>query len=139
MSSQKSIHDVLRQALTDAATALSIPLFGEGEVFTPPMTLHIVGHVVIERAAAASLGSKGFTHTDGTLVANCVTVAGKGDTEAVELALKVADAFPRGTSFEMAGGELVIMTPVAGQAASDGRRLTVPLKIPFYAITGAKS
>lgn len=130
-----NIHGILRTALADAATALAVPLFWEGEIFAPPLSPHLVAHIVIERAEAASLGSRGFTRTDGALAVDCVTVSGQGDAQAVELARKVSAKFPRGTLYEMDDGELTITTPVSGPTTSDGRRLSVPLKIPFYAFT----
>lgn len=130
-----TIHEVLRQALTDAATAIAVPLFWEGEVFTPPLSPHLVARVVIDRAEAASLGKDSITRTDGALTVDCVIVTGQGDAEAVTLSRRVSTKFSRGTLYRVAGGDLTITTPVAGPSASDGRRLAVPLKIPFYAMT----
>lgn len=130
-----TIHEALSAALTEAAAALAVPLFWQGEVFAPPLSPYLVAQVVVEQTGAASLGSAGLTRTDGALQVSCSTVGGKGDAEAVDLALRLSRLFPRGKSFDVDGGELVTMTPVEGPATSDGRRLAVPLKIPFYAMT----
>lgn len=131
-----TIHGALRAALTEAAQTLRLPLFWEGEAFVPPMTPHLVGEVVIDRVEAASLGLGALTRTDGALRVDCVTVAGRGDEAATDLARRLAALFVRGTTLALDRGELVTATPYPEQQPRrNGRRLAVPLAIPYYALT----
>lgn len=132
-----TIHEALQQALTDAAAALAVPLFWTGETYIAPAVPYVVARILTDQTGAAGLGSAGLTRTDGALVAECTTMSGWGDNAATELARRLSRQFPRGRSLDVGKGELVFHTPVSGPADTTGTRLTVPLKLPFYAITEA--
>lgn len=133
-----TLHEALRAAALEVAAACSLPLGWEGEVFVPPAEPHLRGRIVYEDEKAAACGSHAPVRIDGGLELTAVTPAGKGDSDAVALARRVAAFFPRGRGVECRGaegsGEAVFAAPAVQSAKGDGARMYATARMPFYAI-----
>ena len=128
------LHDALTAAARGAATALSLPIGWEGEVFTPPAGPYLRGRVDYENEQAATCGSGGLTRIDGALELTVAVMSGGGDSEAVALSRRIVGMFPRGLGILCTGGEAVLAAPRAQSPRTDGARITVVVRIPFYAL-----
>ena len=128
----------LYEALTGAARSLAVQLdlaLGfEGEVFAPPVNLHLRASIQLNDTRAASCGVSGLTRIDGALVITAVATAGQDTTDAVKSAQTVAAKFPRGYSLDCLGGEAVFAAPHIGTAQTERSRFRVPVTLSFYAI-----
>ena len=129
-----ALHDALKLAAREAAAALALPLGWDGEVFTPPAGPHLRGRMTYDDEQAASCGAGGLTRIDGALELTVAIMAGAGDDTAVALARSAAAQFPRGRGLPCNGGEAVLAGGQVQSPRPDGARITVVVRIPFYAL-----
>ena len=132
--STPALHEAMKTAAREAAAALALPLGFEGEVFTPPAGPHLRGRMAYDDEQAATCGVGGLTRIDGALELTVAAMAGAGDDKAVALARQAAAQFPRGRGLPCVGGEAVLAAPQVQSPKTDGARITVGVRIPFYAL-----
>lgn len=138
------VHEALKASARETAAALGLPLAWEGESFVVPAGPYLRGRVEYDGETAASCGEQGLTRLDGALVLAAAVMAragrdsdpvsGTGDSEAVRLARRVADLYPRGRGIETDRGELVFRVPAVDTPRNDGARVSVSARLAFYGI-----
>lgn len=129
------LYSALRRTLTVAAENLALPLGWEGEAFVVPHTAHLRGRIEYAGSTAATLGSDPLVRLDGSAVITVVTSQASGDTIGQTLARQVKNQLELGKDIEGDEGYLTLLTPSIGTTQPDGKRLHLPVTIPFFGYT----
>lgn len=133
-----TIGECLRGHVFSLAEGMNLPVAFAGEPFVAPGGPWLACSVGNIREKAAGIGKNAPLRIDGSLEIAVMALAGGDIEQAGCLAARVAAAFPHGFGLEcqtpLGSGEIVFAAPVTCEAATDGGRIRIEVRIGFYAI-----
>ena len=116
------------------------PIAWENVPYTPVTgTLYARATNLFGDTNQSSLGTTGEDETNGVYQVDVFSQAGKGKSEANNMADRIADQFKRGTDLTYNGLTVRVRSASRGAARTSEGWYHIPVIINYYAITQARS